>query len=78
MLIFITLFQVQFYNYFANKVKEKTGQFLSIMKLCSFIENHLIWMLENSTAKVEDAICYYCRYDKRFDRRNYMEKLMLS
>ena len=78
MLIFITLFQVRFYNYFANKVKEKTGQFLSLTKLCAFIENHLIWMLENALPKLESAICYYCRYDKRSKRKNYMEKLMLS
>ena len=78
MLIFVTLFQVQFYNYFAHKVKKRTGQFLSLLKLCAFMKNHLIWMLENSSEKVEEAICYYCRYDKRSDRKNYMEKLILS
>lgn len=78
MLIFVTLFQVRFYNYFANKAKELTGQFLSMIKLCEFIENNFILMLENSSKEVEEAIVYYCRYDKRSERKNYMEKLMLS
>lgn len=78
MLIFITMFQVQFYNYLADKVREQTGQFLSILKLSAFIKSHLLWILENTLSKVEHTICYYCRYDKRLDRKNYMEKLLLS
>ncbi|MEK6876764.1 MAG: IS4 family transposase [Nanoarchaeota archaeon] len=78
MLIFVTLFQVHFYNYFATKVKERTGQFLSLIKLCEFIETHLVWMIESTLQKVEDAVSYYCRYDKRSERKNYMEKIMLS
>lgn len=78
MLIFILLFQVTIYNaafFAAEKVK---NCYLSLFKLCKYIAENIELFLNTDLDKLMPQILYYCRYDKRCDRKNFIQKLKLS
>ncbi len=78
MLIFVVLFQVTVYNYIlmqANKIKD---YLISLCKLCKYIANNITLFFERSLHDLTPQILYYCRYDKRLDRKNFIQKLILS
>jgi hypothetical protein len=74
MLIFILLFQVTIYNYMNRHIKNKDNCIISLFKLCNYIANNITLFLENSLKILAPNIQYYCSYDKRKNRKNFMEK----
>lgn len=85
MLIFITLFQVHFYNYFLAKISSQALQNreISLMKLMQFITTNIAFILQcNLAVCVQEEnflinqIRYYCLYESRHDRINFSQKLL--
>ncbi|MEP7170006.1 MAG: IS4 family transposase [Bacteroidota bacterium] len=79
MLIFIMQFQLRIYNQVLGM--HKTGSTIvniSITKLSKFIAERIKDILEISFSELIKYIDYYCRYDKRNDRKNYLQNLILS
>lgn len=78
MLIFIVLFQVAIYNYMiiqSEKINERT---ISLTKLCQYITNNIMKFFYQTLRSLIPEILYYCAYDKRNDRLNFIQKLKLS
>lgn len=87
MLIFITLFQVHFYNYCLTKTKMNSqvshNREISLMRFMQYIINNLFFILQcnlSENLKEEsfliDQINYYCHYESRCDRVNFFQKLL--
>ena len=87
MLIYITLFQVHFYNYYLSKQRkvEKTSvQQISMMRLMKFITDNIEILLTLSLSKPQTnndlfifkQIEYYCFYESRRDRMNFEQKFL--
>lgn len=83
MLIFITLFQVHFYNYcLANTKSQPRG--ISLMRLIQYVTGNMILILQyNLISILQDEsfllnqINYYCLYESRSDRVNFYQKLLM-
>ena len=86
MLIFILLFQVSFYIYCREIMQSEDSSSsqneLSSLLLTQYIANNIttIWdarfLDDKKTGRViMTQISYYCRYDCRYDRQNYYQKL---
>ena len=80
MLIFITLFQVQFYNYYLAKTTSNE-QGISLLRLMQFmaINVEILFMNTdklNSEKFLLEQIKYYCLYESRTDRVNFHQKLL--
>lgn len=74
MLLYIVLFQMVWMNYY---LKDRKGGFqgLSLLKLAKFFTQHLNIILEQKTGKkLEKQLFRQCKYEKRNDRENTMEK----
>jgi hypothetical protein len=90
MLIFITLFQVHFYNYILAETKKKlelhNSREFSLIKLMQFVTKNIEFVLlcglKNYSSNENfllGQLSYYCIYESRNDRFNYCQKfLMLS
>jgi hypothetical protein len=77
-LIFILLTYVTIYNYLKKDVETEEDSQISMAKLSRFIANHIEWfLLDKSRFRLPNPM-YYCRYDKRNDRKNHIQKLRLS
>lgn len=83
MLIFITLFQVHFYNYFLSKTNRTNSREISLLKLMQFVTRNIeLILLGTLTKKLDnedflfDQISYYCIYETRSDRINFCQKLL--
>ena len=76
MLIFILLLQVTIYNYMIKQNKNKDDCIISVAKLCNYIANNIDLFFENSLKKLFPNIQYYCSYDNRKDRLNYVQKFI--
>ena len=82
MLIFIALFQVQFYNYYlAKTTSNKHG--ISLLRLMQFITMNIEIIFMNtyednfrSEKFLFGQINYYCLYESRNDRVNFHQKLL--
>lgn len=77
-LIYIVLFQSDFYLYFEDLAFSSTGEInISIMKYSKFINDNIEFfilseILDNDfLAYFSKLVLYYCKYDKRTDRINY-------
>ena len=77
-LIFILLFQVTFFNYMVMHAKKKGNFLISITKLSKFVANHIELLLYGDLDQRLTQILYYCSYDKRLDRKNFLQKVALS
>ena len=82
MLMFITLFQVQFYNYYLARTTSN-GQGISLLRLMQFITMNIeiIFMNTfedkfNSEEFLFEQINYHCLYESRNDRVNFHQKLL--
>lgn len=78
MLIFIVLFQVSIYQVILLTAEKKQNIMISLTKLCKFIADHIDLFLEQTLKSIIPLILYYCRYDQRCDRKNFLQKLKLS
>lgn len=58
---------------------EKTQNcFISLTKLCQYITNNIARLFEQNLRSLTPEILYYCAYDKRKDRLNFIQKLKLG
>lgn len=74
MLIFIILFHIHFYIYFAGAIYKKKGIFISYLKICSFIKKHKDRILASLDWELfEKEISYYTAYEKRKKREDFLE-----
>lgn len=80
MLIFITLFQVHFYNYYLARTSKKE---ISLLRLMQFITTNIDFFFMNalrdkfiSESFLMGQINYYCLYEYRADRVNFHQKLL--
>lgn len=78
MLIFITVFQVNIYNFILMKAENTEECRISLCKLCRYIANNLSLFLEKDISSLLSQINYYCSYDKRKDRMNFVQKVHLT
>jgi hypothetical protein len=81
MLFFITLFTLNIYDRLLFRIKDKklTVQ-ISLLKLANFLQNIDLFPLylaypEEFLDKYFNQIIYYCAYEKRKDRINYLQLL---
>jgi hypothetical protein len=86
MLIFIVLFQVNFYNYYMKRLSTKSLKVkefgLSMMKLMQYVVDNINMLVlgiskdsYNLNKLLDKQISYYCLYETRHDRVNYYEKI---
>jgi hypothetical protein len=82
MLIFITLFQVHFYNYYMAKTKSKINE-ISLLRLMQFMTTNIeiVFMSALGDKVITESflfnqINYYCFYESRTDRVNFHQKLL--
>ena len=78
MLIFILLFQVAIYNASLVAAEKIKNGHISLLKLCKYIASNINLFFENNLNEMMPQILYYCRYDKRYDRQNFAQKLKLT
>lgn len=76
MLIFILLFQVTIYNQVRKATEKIENKLISLLKLCQYITSHFLPFLEQSFRSLMPLIIYHCRYDKRHDRQNFLQKII--
>jgi hypothetical protein len=82
MLIFITLFQVDYYRHYEKSIDEQKESYISLMKFSQFMVSSISLMLvssfeifESDTALFEKFIKYYCRYESRNGKKNLCQKI---
>ena len=78
LLIFIMQFQMTLYHLiirYLHKCNKPAS--ISLMKFSKYIVAHLKEILTTSIPRIAAAICYYCCYDKRYDKNNYVEQFLL-
>lgn len=77
MLLFISLFQLRVYNYFLWRIYYMKGVFISVVKLSKFVKEHIELVLGISDLeRLLPIIAYYCCYEKRKKRLNFIEKCL--
>jgi len=81
MLIFITLIQVHFYNYYLARTQLNTKE-ISLLRLMQFMTTNIEFVLMNALRDkfitenfLFNQINYYCIYESRNDRVNFLQKL---
>lgn len=83
MLIYIAFFQTHFYAYLLKIGKTyKPKKQISLIKLAKFLQNNSILIMmvllnPDYIHQLTDILLYYCTYEKRAKRKNYLEKLGL-
>lgn len=78
MLIFVLLFKVTIYNYMVIESEKLKNHTLSLTKLSQFISNNITKFFSQNLEELTPEILYYCSYEKRNDRQNFVQKLNLS
>lgn len=79
MLIFILIFQSSIYNYILDYIKNKKSDILiSLTKLSKFIALNIHMFFENDIETLCPQILYYCKYEKRKKRKNFLQNISLS
>lgn len=78
MLIFILLFQVTIYNAAQAAAAKAESGGVSLLRLCKYLSNHIDLFFEKKINYLMPQILYYCRYDKRSDLQNFVQKLKLT
>lgn len=83
MLLFILLFQVHLYLIVQHAAQRAGKGFISLSRLCQYVANHIHLFFDSKNQRKNlnsliPQILYYCVYDKRHDRKNFEQKLILS
>ena len=78
MLIFILLLQVTTYHYVLLATEKIENCCISLMKLCKYIAGNIELFLTDSLTSIMPKILYYCCYDKRCDRKTFVQKIKLG
>lgn len=77
-LIYITITMVSMYNYYLFKTQRIKDKYLSIFKWTEFVANSYLTLLKKTDKEIVEILIRYCTYDKRNDRKNMIEMLVLS
>ena len=79
MLIFILQFQMKIYNEIISILKQRNKELeISLTKFSQFIVCRIQEIFEMNLSAIADLVAYYCKYDSRKDRMNFIQKLNLS
>jgi hypothetical protein len=76
-LIFIVIFQVYIYQCVMQQADQQSCS-ISLSKFCKYIANFVHFFFEETLNSLIPEILYHCRYDKRNDRKNFVQKIKLS
>lgn len=77
-LMTLLIFLTKWYQHLFHLVQTKTGRFLSLLKFCVMIKNHLDYLhhlYNHHQGKLLDVLVQHYCYDKRKDRLNFIEIL---
>lgn len=77
-LIWLALFYQRLYNTYASKVWSIHKELLSPLKFADFLKEHFYQIQVKPEDNILAWLAYYCTYDKRSDRKNHLEKIILS
>ena len=77
-LIWLALFYQRLYNTYAHKVWNRYKGMLSPLKFADFIKEHFYRTQIETEEWILTWLAYYCTYDKRSDRQNHLEKIIIS
>jgi hypothetical protein len=84
MLIFITLFQADYYRHYETLMDEQKERYISLMKFSQFMVSSISLMLisrivkfKNDTLLFDKFIKYYCFYESRNGKKNLCQKINL-
>ena len=76
LLLFIMLFQVAVYNYLIAKTT--TTRSISLTKLSRYLADNIQLFFEKNLSQIAPYLLNYCTYERRHDRKNFIEKLKLG
>lgn len=77
-LIFIVLIVVPLINIIEKRTENIEDGYISLCKFCKYTADNIKEILEMDENEIISQILYNCRYDKRSDRLNFIQKLNLS
>ncbi len=78
-LVWVSVFFTSFYQFFFHRVYERKGRFVSLQKFASFFKARFMDLfLADDLDKFTEIVAYYCVYDRRRSRCNFMEKLYMD
>lgn len=70
------LFFNRYYNYFRSRIHQLNRGFVSMLKFAEFFSTFFEYLImAEDLDQFIDHVCYYCLYDKRRDRSNFMQSL---
>lgn len=76
LLIFAVLFHLMLYDYWLLAIYKAKGFCISLMKFTKFLTEKLVYFVHNQNEQLWlEQIAYFCKYDKRNDRSNYLSML---
>ena len=79
MLIFIIQFQLKIYNVALEHLGKKKQNFeISLAKISNLVADRFNEILNLTIEELIEKLFYYCKYDKRKDRKNFNQKIHLS
>lgn len=78
MLIFILLFQVNVYDQVLRQAQADTDRVVSLVKLCQYVAQNIWLFLTTDHQELIKGIFYYCCYDRRRNRLNFIQKSKLG
>lgn len=79
MLIFILVFQASIYNYLLEYIyRKKSDILISLIKLSKFIALNILLFFVQDIETLCPQILYYCKYEKRKKRKNFLQNIILS
>lgn len=79
LLVWITLFFVQAFNFFLDAVYTRTQKFLSLLKFAKFFKEHFMSLIQNRDIDFYiDLIAKHCTYQKRRNISNFCEIFYLE
>jgi len=74
MLVFVLLFQVHFYLYWAFRLYDKDKSHVSILKLARFFSSNIERVMgSKDIGEFEETVAYYACHEKRKTRKNQFE-----
>jgi len=74
-LTWIVLVYKPTFNVYQNLIYKKTNKILSPAKYAQFLKKNYNFLTEQTSDTIVKALTYYCCFDKRNDRKNYVQKL---
>ena len=74
-LLFVSLFMLKHYVPYRKAIENKTGKYISLIKLTVFLCNNTWEVFTSANAVLMKMIARHCCYEQRYDRENMTELL---